>query len=151
MLDTAPASEPGALSLDEWVRFEADHPALDYLGGEWIDMWSWSAGQNEYRYSVDPDAAVRLDFEGEGVRVCYVAFWNGGRWEVVIDGQVVGTVDSYSAEAHFTCTDTFPVAAGHIRYWCTTRRSVTPPVPTPCSPWRGAHLPRPSAVTWVGF
>ena len=75
-------------------------------------MWSWSAGQNEYRYSVDPDAAVRLNFEGEGVRVCYVAFWNGGIWEVVVDGQVVGTVDSYSPEAHFTCTDTFPVAAG---------------------------------------
>src|SRR5690606_41523168 len=80
--------------------------------GEWIDMWSWSAGQNEYRYSVDLDAAVRLDFEGEGVRVCYVAFWNGGRWEVVIDGQVVGTVDSYSAEAPLTFLDTFPVAAG---------------------------------------
>jgi hypothetical protein len=47
VLDTAPASEPGALSLDEWVRFEADHPALDYLGGEWNDMWSWSAWQNE--------------------------------------------------------------------------------------------------------
>jgi len=103
---------PDALPLDEWVRFESDHPALDYLGGEWIDMWSWSAGQNEYRYSVDADAAVRLDFEGEGVRVCYVAFWNGGIWDIQIDGQVVGSVDSYYAEAHFTCTDTFPVEAG---------------------------------------
>jgi len=112
VLDTASASEAEALPLDEWVRLESDHPNLDYVSGEWIDMWSWSAGQNEYRYSVDPDAAVRLDFEGEGVRVCYVAFWNGGMWEIVVDGQVVGTVDSYSAEAHFTCTDTFPVAAG---------------------------------------
>ncbi|MCL4237636.1 MAG: hypothetical protein KJ047_05265 [Anaerolineae bacterium] len=101
-----------ALPLDEWVRFESDHPALDYLGGEWVDMWSWSAGQNEYRYSVDADAAVRLDFEGEGVRVCYVAFWNGGIWDVAVDGRVVGSVDAYSAEAHFTCTDTFPVEAG---------------------------------------
>jgi hypothetical protein len=33
-------------------------------------------------------------------------------WEVAVDGQVVGTVDSYSHEAHFTCTDTFPVAPG---------------------------------------
>jgi hypothetical protein len=55
---------------------------------------------------------VRLDFEGEGLRVCYVAFWNGGIWEVVVDGQVAGTVDSYSPEAHFTCTDTFSVTAG---------------------------------------
>lgn len=101
-----------ALPLDEWVRLESDHPNLDYVSGEWIRMWSWSAGQNEYRYSVDADAAVRLNFEGEGVRVCYVAFWNGGIWEVVVDGQVVGTVDSYSPEAHFTCTDTYPVAAG---------------------------------------
>ncbi len=100
------------LPLDEWVRLESDHPNLEYVSGEWTPMWSWSAGQNEYRYSVDADAAVRLDFEGEGVRVCYVAFWNGGMWEVVIDGQVVGTVDSYSPEAHFTCTDTFPVTAG---------------------------------------
>jgi hypothetical protein len=101
-----------ALPRDEWVRLESDHPNLEYVSGEWTPMWSWSAGQNEYRYSVDADAAVRLDFEGEGVRVCYVAFWNGGVWEVVVDGQVVGTVDSYSPEAHFTCTDTFPVAAG---------------------------------------
>ncbi|NLF76560.1 MAG: hypothetical protein GX573_12760, partial [Chloroflexi bacterium] len=107
-----PLATTDALPLDEWVRLESDHPNLDYVSGEWIDMWSWSAGQNEYRYSVDSDAAVRLDFEGEGARVCYVAFWNGGMWEMVIDGQVVGTVDSYSAEAHFTCTDTFPVTAG---------------------------------------
>ncbi len=100
------------LPLDEWVRLESDHPNLEYVAGQWTEMWSWSAGQNEYRYSVDPDATVRLAFDGEGVRVCYVAFWNGGMWEVVIDGQVVGTVDSYSPEAHFTCTDTFPVAPG---------------------------------------
>jgi hypothetical protein len=75
-------------------------------------MWSWSAGQNEYRYSVGSDAVVRLNFEGEGVRICYVAFWNGGIWEVVVDGQVLGTVDSYAAEAHFTCTDTFTVPTG---------------------------------------
>jgi hypothetical protein len=98
--------------LDEWVRLESDHPNLDYVSGKWTPMWSWSAGQNEYRYSVDADAAVRLDFEGEGVRVCYVAFWNGGIWDVVVDGQVVGTVDSYSPEAHFTCTDTYAIAAG---------------------------------------
>lgn len=103
---------PDALPLDEWVRLESDHPNLEYVAGRWTPMWSWSAGQNEYRYSVDPDAAVRLDFEGEGVRVCYVTFWNGGIWDVIIDGQVVGTIDSYSAEAHFTCTDTFPVVAG---------------------------------------
>ncbi len=101
-----------ALPLDEWVRLESDHPNLDYVSGKWVEMWSWSAGQNEYRYSVNADAAVHLTFEGEGVRVCYVAFWNGGTWEVVVDGQVAGTVDSYSPEAHFTCTDTFSVAAG---------------------------------------
>lgn len=103
---------PEALPLDEWVRLESDHPNLEYAAGQWTAMWSWSAGQNEYRYSVDPEAAVRLAFEGEGVRVCYVSFWNGGLWEVVIDGQVVGTVDSYSTEAHFTCTVTFSTAPG---------------------------------------
>jgi hypothetical protein len=103
---------PEAPPLDEWVRLESDHPNLEYIAGQWTEMWSWSAGQNEYRYSVDPEAALRLGFEGEGVRVCYVAFWNGGTCEVIIDGQVVGTVDSYSAEAHFTCTDTFSTAPG---------------------------------------
>jgi hypothetical protein len=106
------SSTPDAPPLDEWIRLESDHPNLDYVAGQWTPMWSWSAGQNEYRYSVDPDAAVRLAFEGEGVRVCYVSFWNGGLWDVVVDGQVVGTVDSYSPEAHFTCTDTFLVAPG---------------------------------------
>ena len=69
-LAVEPLAPSDALPLDEWVRLESDHPNLDYLSGEWIDMWSWSAGQNEYRYSVDADAAVRLDFEGDGVRVC---------------------------------------------------------------------------------
>jgi len=101
-----------ALPLDEWTRLESDHPNLEYVAGQWTEMWSWSAGQNEYRYSTESDAAVRLQFEGQGVRVCYVAFWNGGQWEVVIDGQIDGTVDSYSAEAHFTCTDTFQVESG---------------------------------------
>ncbi len=103
---------PDALPLDEWVRLESDHPNLEYVAGQWTPMWSWSAGQNEYRYSVDTNATVRLAFEGEGLRVCYVAFWNGGMWEVVVDGQVVGTVDSYHPEAHFTCTDTFSTAQG---------------------------------------
>ena len=98
--------------LSAWVRLESDHPNLNYVRGDWVPMWSWSASQNEYRYSVDADAAVQLDFAGEGVRVCYVAFWNGGIWEVVVDGRVIGTVDSYAPEAHFTCTDTFPLAAG---------------------------------------
>ncbi|HEX3050381.1 MAG TPA: hypothetical protein VHP83_06990, partial [Aggregatilineaceae bacterium] len=44
--------------LDEWVRLESDHPNLEYAAGQWTAMWSWSAGQNEYRYSVDSDAAV---------------------------------------------------------------------------------------------
>ena len=107
-----PLATTDTLPLDEWVRFESDHPALDYVSGESVDMWSWSAGQNEYRYSVNTDAAVRLAFEGEGVRVCYVAFWNGGIWDIQIDGRSAGSVDSYSTEAHFTCTDTFPVEAG---------------------------------------
>jgi hypothetical protein len=103
---------PDSLPLDEWIRLESDHPSLDYISGQWVEMWSWSAGQNEYQYSVDPDAAVRLTFEGEGVRLCYVTFWNGGIWDIVIDGQVVSTIDSYSLEAHFTCTDTFVTASG---------------------------------------
>jgi hypothetical protein len=101
-----------ALPLEEWIRFESDHAALDYMTGTWEQMQSWSAGQNEYHYSVDADAAVRLNFEGEGVRICYVAFWNGGIWTVEIDEKVASSVDSYSPEAHFTCTDTFPVSKG---------------------------------------
>ena len=107
-----PLATSDAPPLSAWVRLESDHPNLHYVSGNWVPMWSWSASQNEYRYSVDADAAVQLDFAGEGVRVCYVAFWNGGIWEVVVDGRVVGTVDSYAPEAHFTCTDTFPLAAG---------------------------------------
>ncbi len=101
-----------ALPLEEWVRFESNHAALDYSAGTWEQMESWSAGQNEYSYSVDADATVRLNFEGEGVRICYVAFWNGGIWDIEIDEAVVSSVDAYYPEAHFTCTDTFPVAKG---------------------------------------
>lgn len=107
-----PGDTVGSPPLDEWVRLEADHPSLEYIAGDWIPMWSWSASQNEYRYSVEADAAVRLRFEGEGLRVCYVSFWNGGIWEILVDGQLLRRVDSYSPEAHFTCTDTLPAAPG---------------------------------------
>ncbi len=106
------ATTTEALPLEEWIRFESNHPDLEYAAGTWEQMESWSAGQNEYSYSVDANATVRLTFAGEGVRICYVAFWNGGIWQIEIDDEVVSSVDAYYPEAHFTCTDTFPVPEG---------------------------------------
>ena len=81
----------------------------------------------------------------------YVAFWNGGRWEVVIDGQVVGTVDSYSAEAHFTCTDTFPVAAGAhtLLVHNTPQRNAASSDTMLALDAVLTYRANPSAVTWV--
>jgi hypothetical protein len=111
-----------ALPLDEWVRLESDHPNLEYVSGAWVEMWSWSAGQNEYRYSVDADAAVRLDFEGEG------GGWrlNGGIWTV--DGESVGVVDSYSPGAHRVHS-----SDGGRAYAGRNAGEHNPASPTPCS------------------
>jgi hypothetical protein len=99
-------------NFTDWVAFESDHPAMRYTQGEWTPIGSLQASQGQYHYSEDTDAKVSFTFSGEAVRVRYVGFTNGGVWNVLIDGEVVDTIDSYAPIGSFTGTRVYFVGPG---------------------------------------
>lgn len=98
--------------FEGWVSFESDHPALDYTAGEWVPIGSRIASQGQYHYSLDKSASLRFSFTGQGLRIHYVTFNNGGIFEVWIDGSIVDAIDSYSAEAQFPGTKIYTLLEG---------------------------------------
>src|SRR5690606_22554338 len=71
-----------------WKTYESDHPAVVYEGA-WTKITSRQASRGQYHYSVEPGAAIRFEFEGTAVRIRYVAFSNGGHWQLWIDGDLI--------------------------------------------------------------
>lgn len=100
------------MDFTDWVSFESDHPAMRYINGNWTPIGSEQASQGQYHYTEDTDAVVRCTFNGEAVRVRYVAFTNGGIWNVIIDGETVDTIDSYAPIGTFTGTQVYYVGVG---------------------------------------
>ncbi|KAB2892895.1 MAG: hypothetical protein F9K28_10785, partial [Bacteroidetes bacterium] len=49
----------------DWVAFESDHPAMQYVAGKWTPIGSLQASQGQYHYTEDTDAVVRFSFSGE--------------------------------------------------------------------------------------
>lgn len=96
----------------DWVSFESDHPAMHYRAGVWSPLRSERASQGQYHYTEDTHAEVGLTFTGEAVRVRYVGFTNGGVWELLVDGAVLDTIDSYAPSGAFTGTQVYTLGAG---------------------------------------
>jgi len=99
-------------NFENWVTFESDHPALQYIRGDWTPIGSQQASRGQYHFSEAPDAVLRFPFSGEAIRIRYVGFTNGGIWEVVVNGEVMATIDSYSPTGLFAVTAVFYVGAG---------------------------------------
>jgi hypothetical protein len=96
----------------EWVSFESDHPAIRYTAGSWTPLQSTRASQGQYHFTEDTDAQVQFTFTGEAVRVRYIAFTNGGIWNLIIDGEIVETIDSYAPIGTFTGTGVYTLDPG---------------------------------------
>lgn len=96
----------------DWVAFESDHPTMQYVAGEWTPIGSLQASQGQYHYTEETNAVVRFSFSGEAVRVRYVGFTNGGVWNVVLDGMIVDTIDSYAPSGLFAGTRVYYVGVG---------------------------------------
>jgi len=95
-----------------WVTFESDHPALHYIGGDWTPIGSQQASRGQYHFSEAPNAMLQFPFSGEAIRLRYVGFTNGGICEVVLNGDVVMPIDSYSSTGLFAVTEVFYLGAG---------------------------------------
>ena len=97
----------------QWVRYEVGDPGV-VLSGFWEGVESPLASASQYLLSDDPNAAVDLSFSGSKVRVHYVSLWDSAVASVVVDGQLLTTLDDYSADSttQVLVTDEFVLSEG---------------------------------------
>lgn len=96
---------------DGWYSFESDHPAVRYLS-PWEPRQILEASQGQYHRHETGQSAVLFSFEGQAVRIRYVAARNMGRFEVIVDGIVIDTVDAFASDMGFLTTRMYMLEPG---------------------------------------
>jgi len=94
-----------------WYRFESDYPTVRYAP-PWTPRLSQFASRGQYHRTEGAYDTATFMFEGEGLRVRYVAAQNMGMFEIVVDGRVLETIDAYADELGFPVTDVHFVGSG---------------------------------------
>ncbi len=97
-----------------WYSFESDYPTIRYAP-PWTPRLSQFASRGQYHRTEGAYDTATFMFEGEGLRVRYVAAQNMGRFEIVVDGVVLDTIDAYADELRFPVTDVYYVGGGTHR------------------------------------
>ncbi|MEO0561321.1 MAG: hypothetical protein AAF125_04370 [Chloroflexota bacterium] len=96
----------------DWYRFESDHPNVHYSPRYWQPRTHRDASEGQYHRAEDPGYRAHFTFEGEAVRVRYIAARNMGTFQVIVDGAVLDTVDAYAPELRFPVTEAYFVGYG---------------------------------------
>lgn len=86
-----------------WISYESDHPAIQY-SAPWEPRQHTGASRGQYHRTDDIQSTTSMTFEGDGLRIRYVAARNMGAFQVVVDGAVIDTVDAYAPELAFPGT-----------------------------------------------
>jgi hypothetical protein len=94
-----------------WYSFESDHPNVIYAT-RWEPRQVVEASRGQYHRTEDVQSSLRFTFEGEALRVRYVAARNMGMFEVVIDGAVIDTIDAYAPELAYPATSIYTLPRG---------------------------------------
>ena len=94
-----------------WYAFESDYPAIRYFP-PWTPRLSQLASRGQYHRTEGTDDTAVFVFEGEAVRVRYVAAQNMGMFDVVVDGEMLATIDAYAGELSFLTTEVYFVGEG---------------------------------------
>ncbi len=94
-----------------WYSFESDNPNVVYAS-PWEARLVREASRGQYHRSEALDSRLSFRFEGEGLRLRYVAARNMGIFEVVVDGRVIDTIDAYASELSFPGTQVYFVGRG---------------------------------------
>lgn len=97
--------------FEGWYSFESDYPAVRY-DPPWSPRLAEFASRGQYHRTEAPSGMVRFGFEGEGLRVRYVAARNMGIFDIVVDGIVIDSVDAYATDLTFPGTQVYFVGSG---------------------------------------
>jgi hypothetical protein len=94
-----------------WYSFESDYPTIRY-SPPWTPRLSQFASRGQYHRTEGAYDTATFMFEGEGLRVRYVAAQNMGMFEIFVDGVLLDTIDAYADELRFPVTDVYYVGSG---------------------------------------
>ncbi|HUN08260.1 MAG TPA: hypothetical protein PLQ56_16760 [Aggregatilineales bacterium] len=94
-----------------WTSFESDHPNVTYATS-WERRLHQNASRGQYHRTEDVYSSVAFVFEGEGLRIRYVAARNMGIFQLVVDGVVIDTIDAYAGKLAFPGTRVYTVPSG---------------------------------------
>jgi hypothetical protein len=94
-----------------WYSFESDNPAVHY-STPWEPRLHANASRGQYHRSENVQSYASFSFEGEGLRIRYVAARNMGIFQVVVDGAIIDTVDAFAPEIAFPGTRVYTVGRG---------------------------------------
>ncbi len=78
----------------------------------WEPRLSVDASRGQYHRTESAGAGARFAFDGDGLRIRYVAAPNMGVLEVYVDGVRVAVIDAYAETLSFPGTDVFTVGPG---------------------------------------
>ena len=94
-----------------WFSFESDYPTIHYEP-IWAERFTQFASRGEYHRTDSAYGTATFPFEGEGLRIRYVAATNMGIFEIVVDGAVIDTIDAYADTLSFPGTQVYFVGRG---------------------------------------
>jgi hypothetical protein len=97
-----------------WYAFESDYPTVSYAPA-WTPRLSQFASRGQYHRTEGAYDTASFAFDGDAVRVRYVAAQNMGMFEIVVDGVVLEIIDAYANELRFPVTDVYHVGSGTHR------------------------------------
>jgi hypothetical protein len=94
-VEPMPDATHEAPPYEGWYSFESDHPLVQY-SSPWQARQVLQASQGQYHRSENTSGMVTFHFEGEGLRIRYVAARNMGMFDIIVDGVLLDTIDSAS-------------------------------------------------------
>ena len=97
-----------------WYSFESDYPTVRY-SPPWTPRLAPLASRGQYHRTESANGIATFWFEGQGLRVRYVAAQNMGMFEIVIDDAVLDTIDAYADTLLFPASGVYFVDSGTHR------------------------------------
>ena len=94
-----------------WYSFESDHPLVRY-SPPWQARQVLGASRGQYHRTEQVMGSMSFAFEGEGLRIRYVAAQNMGMFDVIVDDVLIDRVDAYNPERVFPGTGVYTLSKG---------------------------------------